>query len=323
MPYLKSFLKLIIIAGLLSFLFAACQEDSITNPDDGNNIDDKALIEKTINEDEVLISFEPNYNEDGAMDILVPKTGEIINPIRVGQKMTLVYRNIDVQIEGDTAYANIYKEFSGILYIAASLNDNSFIDTLIEKPFTSTITRNVILEKTLYNNTGDSLYFWKVIAVSLPEGGSIDINTGSITTNIEITQLDVLFPNGNTLTVTNPNDYYLERYNSADKRNIPVFGRGEYFTLTVSVKSLYEEDDFVTLTWGARAGGIDRTKARFSLVSSEFDGTYYNKVYSANFRTHFYPGFFHSIINVIPHQVVNDDSTPVENNSWGVPYRVN
>ena len=58
------------------------------------------------------------------------------------------------------------------------------------------------------------------------------------------------------------------------------------------------------------------------MVSSTQTGNGYDKVYEQTFETHQWPGYFHAVINATPRQVVTDDSTPVESNTWGIPYIV-
>ena len=90
----------------------------------------------------------------------------------------------------------------------------------------------------------------------------------------------------------------------------------------MELTSAYADTDFVTLTFGADRFGMHRTKKKFELISSTQNGNVYDKVYEQTYRTHQYVGFYHAIINAMPKQVVFDDATPVEMESWGVPYFV-
>jgi hypothetical protein len=90
--------------------------------------------------------------------------------------------------------------------------------------------------------------------------------------------------------------------------------------LQVELTSAYSDTDFVTLTFGADRFGYHRIKKRFELISSTPNGNFFDKVYEQTYTTNQYPGFFHAIINAMPQQVVYDDATPVEMESWGVPY---
>ena len=156
---------------------------------------------------------------------------------------------------------------------------------------------------------------WRVHSISLTEGGVL-------TDNIDILKLTIFLPDGEEIVIDSPNDYYLTR-TPGMKRQLPSIGRGEDVTLRVEIKSKYEEDDFVTLTWGAlRTAKHHRAKRRFKLISSEFDGEYYNKVYENTWKANFWVGYKHAIINAIPKQVIYNTETEVETSSWGVPYHV-
>jgi hypothetical protein len=63
-----------------------------------------------------------------------------------------------------------------------------------------------------------------------------------------------------------------------------------------------------------------RSRKLFELVSSTPNGDGWDKVYEQTFNAHTYPGFFHAVLNAMPRQVIFDDATPVEAESWGVPY---
>jgi hypothetical protein len=324
MKHFKSiFSNLLLILIFLGFLSACNNQDSLTEPDE--NQTDIEAMQKLTDEDEDLQSFEPNYNEEDVMDFIFPKIAAEIYPVRVGQKMRLVSRNLNITFEGDTAYGVLTKTFEGKLFIAASFEPfdtlgANLIDTLVEKEFSTVVTRNIIFEKV--NNSLSDRWNWRIIAISLPEGGTL-------TENIQITKLTAYLPNGDTLTIDSPNDYYLHRgpgkfgwFGRRFWHQFPDVGRFEEVTIVVNVQSAYEADDFVTLTYGARRNGYNRAKKRFELVSSEFDGQYYQKVYQATYTTHQHIGPYHAIINAMPKQVIYDDATPVEINTWGFPYFV-
>lgn len=317
---LKNITRILTLLLIAVFIISGCSDD-ISPVLSEEKLTDDAALKQLIEEDEAYQSFEPAYNEEDAMLIVAPKIDATIYPVRVGQRMRLTDVDIAKVIEGDTAFVSVTKYFSGRLFIAASYDefvrgDSIVIDTLIEKNFETKITRNFKFLKIA--DTEYAKKNWKLVAISLPEGGTI--TDGMLSDNIKITRLTITLGTGEEFVVENPNEFYLTR---GTREQIPLLGRFESALLTAEVTSAYEEDDFVTLTYGARKGGLNRAKQRFELISSEFDGAVYHKVYQASYRTHQFPGYFHAIINAIPDQVVTDDSTPVEEHSWGVPYRVN
>lgn len=312
----KSIIKFspIFAALILLFTMLGCSDDSIVNPDEENLSQQDALM-KLVEEDEVISSFEPNYNEEDVLDFLGKINTEIF-PVRVGQRMRIVNRNMNINVAGDSAFGTLTKTYEGILFIAASYDSLQpgvpNVDTLIQKPFTTTITRNIIFKKV--NNTEFHIRNWRVAAVSLPEGGTL-------TENIKIKELTVFLPNGDSIQVNSPNDYYLSR-DPSFWRSIPIFSRFEDVLVRVKIQSLYEEEDFVTLTYGAHRGHLVRSKKKFELVDAQFDGQYWQKTYEQTWQTRQFPGYKHAIINALPKQVLFDDGTNVEENSWGIPYYV-
>jgi len=314
--------KLLFLILTASLFFTACSnEDSVVTSDTQPSTEQDAIA-KIAEEDEVIQSFEPNYNEEQVMSFF-GKVAEAIYPLRIGQRMLLKDRNFDVTVDGDSALVSILDTFEGTLFIAASYDefspgDTNIVDTLLQKTFTSQVSRKVKLLKVA--NTENPRLNWRVKSVSLPEGGTLA--DGVPSTNIQINKMTITYQNGDVMEITNPNEYFLSRM-PGFHHQIPMFGRGEEITVNIELQSAYADTDFVSLTWGALRGmPHHRAKRKFDMVSSEFDGTYYQKVYQQTFITHFVSGFRHAIINAMPKQVVLDDASAVEENSWGVPYGV-
>jgi hypothetical protein len=305
--YILAFFALMMVA-----LFVRCQDEMTVDPVDNEPTTDQAALEKLVDEDSSLTSFDYNYDEEGVMDFL-GKIDIAIYPLRVGQKMRLVNRTVSIDIQDTIAYGTITKTFEGLLLIAAAYDSLATEpDTLIKKSFTAVVTRNVIFKR--INRTPYPRKNWLIAAISLPEGGTQS-------PNIDIQKLTIFLPNNDTLIIESPNDYYLRRGWGWWHR-IPIMGTGEAVTLRVELYSAYEEDDFVTLTYGANRWIKHRVKKLFDLVSSTPNGNGFDKVYEQTFTTHQWPGFYHAIINAMPRQVVFDDATPVETEAWGVPYFV-
>jgi len=309
----KHFLPLVFL-GVIVF-FVGCQDNSV-QPTVSQTTTDKQAITDAINADSLLATFDTNFNEDGALSYLA-KTNSAIKPFKVWQKTQLANKVVDVTYSADTAYAHITKTFNVTLYISGTLDVNaSKPDTLIKKSFTSVITRNAVLVKIAREDSSKNR--WVVKAVSLPEGGTAS-------SNIDITNLTVFLPNGDTLSISSPNDYYLIRkwgWFWWRWHNVPVIQRDRDVKIQVELTSAYADTDFVSLTFGADRFGYHRCKKRFDLVSSTDNGGVYDKVYEQTFKGDYYPGFFHAIINALPKQVIFDDSAAVESSTWGIPYYV-
>lgn len=301
----------------LLFMSACNNQEAIVNIED--TVADKDALLKLVDEDETIQSFEPNYNEEDAMDFL-GKTNTLIYPVRVGQRMRAVSRALEVSFEGDSAFGVITSVFEGRLFIAASYDpfnwgDSNIVDTVIVKDFTTTVTRGILFKKVA--DTQDPIKNWKIAAVSLPEGGTL-------TDNIKIRKITVFLPSGDTLEITSPNQYFLSREPGMTPHHLlPTLNRNQEVLVRVEIASVYADTDFVTLTYGAYRGGEKhRAKRKFEFVSQEFDGALYYKVFEQIWVTRQAPGWKHAIINAVPYQVVKDDAAPVEQNTWGVPYRV-
>lgn len=307
---------LLLFASILIFM-TGCQ-NSPTAPSLGQNSTYESAMLKAVESDSAVASFEPIYNEQDAMNIL-GTTGTAIYPLRVGQKMRVVSSNFSYTMSGDTAFGTYTKNYEGVLYISASYNSTSKSpDTLIQKPFTTLMTRNVILLKVNNNSNDTSNYVWRILAVSLPEGGTLN-------SNVKITKLSMYLPNGDMLIINDPNDYYLSKSKGHGKKwwkQIPHFMHAEKVTIEVEVSNANPDTDFVTLTIGGNLHGFQREKIKFNLISSTQNGSGYDKVYQSSFLIHPWPGFHNAVINAFPKQVVFDDSTPVEVSTWGVPYYI-
>lgn len=293
-------------------LFVRCQDENMVEATDTEPTTDQGAMEKLVDEDSSLTSFDYNYDEEGVMDFLGKVTTEIY-PIKVGQKMRLINRTLSIDFQDTIAYGTLTKTFEGLLLIAASYDSGAIQpDTLIKKPFTAVVTQNIIfrrIARTPYPRRN-----WIIAAISLPEGGTQS-------PNIDIQKMTIYLPNEDSLIVNSPNDYYLRR-GWGWWHSIPILGFNDSVTVKINLYSAYEEDDFVSLTWGANRWIKHRVKKLFELVSSTPNGNGWDKVYEQTYTTHQWPGFYFAIINALPRQVVFDDAAPVESESWGIPYFV-
>ena len=320
MKNLTSKLLLIIASLFLVIGSIACNEEDSLLLSDTNTLSDKEALEKIADEDESLQSFDLNYDEEEAMDFVLGKTAVEIFPVKVYQRMHLVEKNMNVIFEGDTAYGTLTKTYEGTLFIVASSDSiNGTVDSLnldvYEKPFSTTITRNIIFVKV--NNTDNPRDNWKISAISLPVGGTL-------TENIAIESLTIYLPNGEILTIDAPLDYYLSRGPSF-RRMIPTIAKYESVGVEVNIKSIYEEADYVTLTHGAMKDRENvRAKKRFTLDESSvtYDGRFYHRTYKGEWIVNQYKGFKHAVINTFPWGGIKDSEAIIESNSWGIPYLV-
>ena len=283
-----------------------------TDPGTAEPSTDSQAMLKIAQSDSSISSFQPNYDEEDTMNISTDK-GSNSYPIKAGQKLRLVSGNLTYNVSGDTAYGVFTQTFEGVLYIAGTPNSDSLsADTVLQKPFTTVVTRNIIFVR--IGNSKRPMLNWKIAAISLPEGGTMN-------SNVKITSLVVFLANGDTISVNNPNNYYLYR-GFGKQKHIPEFNPGKPVTVQVEISSAYADTDFVTLTHGADFRGLHREKDKFDLISSTPTANGYDKIYRRTFLTNRFPGYFHAVINAYAKQGIYDYTSPVEINSWGIPYFV-
>lgn len=312
-----------LLASVVSLIWlSGCSKDnSIVDPGTGGGSSVQQALQKIAENDEAVASFAPNYNEDDAMSFALGKVNTAVYPVHVGQKMLVVNTTFESNVIGDTAYGKLTKEFKGVLIIAGSYTKSADgkvkIDTIITKNFNTTITRRLKYIKV--DSTENPEKNWKVVAVSLPEGGTL-------TSGIKIAKLTLAVPDSSSFVITSPNDFYLAKQ-PGKNRHMPFISRSKAgLTMRVEIVSAYADTDFVTLTHGAALDGfgrgMHRAKIKFHLISSTPEGSNFRKVYEAAWSTHQYMGYFHAVVNAYPKASINDDKAAVEVSSWGVPYAI-
>ncbi len=99
----KSILTTLLTLLFISFSFIGCNdENSIVDPTNTNN--DQEVLKKIAEEDELIQSFEANYNEDEAMGFVFGKISTEIFPVKVGQRI----RPIDFEERYLGTFTQIY-----------------------------------------------------------------------------------------------------------------------------------------------------------------------------------------------------------------------
>lgn len=351
------------IIALLIFSLYGC--DRTSPVESGSQSVNSALQTITAN-DPAVQSFEPNFNETTVMSIVGGLAKEIY-PVKVGQNLKMVDSQLNFQQHADTAYGYLTQKFEGELLIAASYQQSSSgnparIDTLIRKPYSTTVMR--VIKYIKVGNTGNQLNDWRVIATSLASGGTN-------TTNIDINKITITFSDGKVYETTSPNDFFLTMAQGSHHQ-FPLYNKQSSVTVRVEITSAYKDEDVLTLTHGMMIQGLangymmggigsgsmgngmngngmmgggmmnggmngngssgngshmnifgDRNKLRFTLISSTQNGNVYNKVYELRWNAPSVGGgFMHAVVNAMPRQTVYDDTAPVEEKSWGIPMAV-
>lgn len=323
-------------------------KDSSSDPWSGSN--NSQAFMKIMEKSASINSFKPNYNEEQAM-AFAGALGKELYPIKVGQIMKLTDQSLTLVKDSTTATGTLVQKYDGRLIIVGSFQKptigiRSSVDTTIQKPFSTTITRSVKFQRVA--NTGNDTTDWKIVAVSLANGGT-DSST------IQISKITLTAQDGSTLVIDDPNAFFFNVGSDMEKHddnndgedddydeygdgkssryglNFELHGWRSLFTwykknqpvkVSVEVLSTSSDPDFLTVTYGAVKDGNFRTKEKFDLVSSTLEGTYYRKVYERNWNTHSQSGRKHAVINAMQRSVVYDTETAVQVKSWGIPYRV-
>ncbi len=300
---------LLLIALAVTVILTGCgKDDSVIDSTPATT--EETLLNLAESDDQIA-SFDDNYNEEDAMD-MVAKVSETIYPKKVGQRMHPVSKTFTVNVVGDSAFAVYTKTYEGTLIIVAATVNGGLADTIIYKPFTTTITRNLKFVKKDSSCVDSTTSDWKIVAVSLPEGGTAN-------STVVLMELNVFLPNGDTITVTSPNDYYLARQQTY-RGQVPNLYQNQRVTVRVELLSSHSDAEFVTLTCNGNRNGLNKTKRMFTLVSSEQYATGYKKVYEGYWMTNTFPGAYHAVVNALASSSITDNEAPVESSSWGIPY---
>ncbi len=256
---------------LFLFIAAACQDQSnLVNPENSSL---NTTLKKIADNDESIRSFEPNYNEGEALQLFKGLAKEIY-PVKIGQRLKIVSSDfLEVSKTDAEALYQLTQVFEGDLLIYATgtppAQGQPQTTKLYTKPIKTTVTRFIKYAKV--NNTGDDKVDWKIIAVSLPQGGTAAPKVNIVKVKLETTD-------GKVVEITNPNQYFFElgRNNGIGNNGNGMmsggngmhgnrggmmggFGTGSLMSftarqqvkITVTVESEYTDEDFITLTYGA------------------------------------------------------------------------
>jgi len=313
------------ILALVGMLVSGCAKDS-TGPGDDNapsgvTNEQSARVYYATNDEFVqndVVTFDDqevaptDYGTFGKIDAA-------ITPLRWGRFVTQVVRTVTDTIQpGDTiAFVHVHKEINGVFKIRGI---NGAGDTvLVEKPFTDNSDRNIIFKR-VGHETRRFWLNWLPVATSLVDGGTIPPNN-----SIDITKVEMFLPNGDTITVTDPLNYYL-RYRwmpmfHGGRKDLPQLDPSARIVVQATVVSASPDTDLVALRYGV--GTFQKRRFRMQLISEVNNGNgTYTRVYQGPFFVHFHRGFFHAGVDAITRGTLFDDATPYSASWWGIPYRV-
>jgi len=312
------------IAAMAAFLVVGCSKDSGTDPTDTppQSVTNEstarvyyANTDEFVNNDEQTIddmAMQPTeYGTFGMIDAA-------ITPLRWGRFVTSVVRTVTdtVQIGDTVAVTHVHKVITGTFRIRGI---NGTGDTVVvEKPFVDNSDRNIIFRRVARESRRYWMN-WRPVATSLVDGGTP-------ANQINLTRLE-FFTGDDTLTITNPLDFYL-RYGwmhmpaARSHKDVPEIQGGATVRVRATVISASSDTDLVALRFGW--GPLQRRRLAMHCVSQTQVGNEYERVFERSFMMHFHHGAFHAAVEAATHATLYDDApTAYAVSWWGVPYRVN
>ena len=292
------------LAGALmaALLLWGCQ--SSTEP-----VEDKITVLQELIDNDALFTSDATIlagDQDVPTGSLM-KTSAPIIPLIWGRQVTSASRTVSFQELADTlVIATITTTIMGNVKIAAldSLRDTTL--TIVSKPFTETLTRKVKFYRIA--NTNRVRDDWRMRQISALKGGT----TNSL---ITIDQLQAILGT-DTLTVTDPNEFYL-KFSGFAGRQLPSLGMTTPVKVRITITSTESDTDFVMLH---RPGILRPAHVRTTLVSQTGSGPY-TRVYELSWNSHT-RGRHHFYVSAVTRNSLFDDVAPWATQLWGFPYIV-
>jgi hypothetical protein len=315
---MKGHIRFSLFVGVVVVLcFTGCEKsDQLVTPSFSS---EQEYFSSVVSNDEFFTTEEPNIEDGGAYpaeynsDLF--KEDAAIVPFRFGKKIQHVQRSITYTQEGDSVvFATVTRTITGEFVIVASYDTSATKpDTVIRKPYVETVTRRAKFVRVAPLGT-PPWRGWKLAAISLLKGGTEN-------NDVVITRLVVYLASGDSLVVASPNDYFLNV--GKPPRPVPAIHPGDRVRVQLTLSSTSPDTEIVVLRHGAGQDGYHRRRARFHLLSQTPLGAgLYSRVYELTLNAHKHLGKFNAVAEAILHGSIYDDTAPLENNYWGVPYVV-
>ena len=324
----RSTLYLVSVFALTTLLVAGCKKNDGPEADTapvGVTNEEQAMTYFATN-DEFVTNDEVTFSDKAIQSFDYGNFGKVdagVTPLRWGRFITSVTRTVTTTVQpGDSiSVSQIAKTIVGTLKVRALTGRGD--STTIDKPFTNQSLRNVIFKR-VSKDTKRFWLNWVPVASSLVEGGTQAPNN-----TVNITKLVVTLAGGVTITVNDPEQYYL-RYRwlklfTGGRKDVPEFVGGQQVKLSVTVVSASADTDLVALRFGF--DGTHQKRARLALTSqvTNGDGTF-TRVFEVSKTTplfmHFHQGAFNMGVEAMTKGTLFDDQAPYIVSWWGIPYRV-
>ena len=241
------------------------------------------------------------------------KIDAVITPLRWGRKIDKpVTKIITVEFLDSIAIATVHKIITG-KFIVKGINTTG--DTIkVEKPYTTNTYRKIRFRK--IGNFADPKKNWIPVAMTLVQGQTSNTNFG-------ISQVEV-FTSSDTATVTNPLTYWLRM--APWKGGVPILQPGDTVRVRLTVTSPNDSAEYAILRHGSFPMMNKRIRQRMTLVSQTGSAGAYTRIYEKKIIAHLPMGYaygrFHTLVDVMSYNSINDDAAPFMNIFWGTPYVV-
>lgn len=241
------------------------------------------------------------------------KTSATITPLRWGRKIENITKVVNVEFFDSIAIATVYKTITG-KFIVKGIDTNG--DTIrVEKPFTTNTERKIRFRKIA--NYADPRKNWIPVAMTLIAGKTSNTNFG-------ISQLEV-FSTFDTVTVTDPLTYWFRM--APWRGGIAILKPGDSVRVRLTLTSSEDSAEYAMIRHGAfNKFNNKRIRSRMILVSQTGSAGAYTRVYEKKFIAHLPMGHaygrFHTLVDVMSYNSINDDTAPFMNMFWGAPYVV-
>lgn len=247
--------------------------------------------------------------------------GDSLKPLRWGRHIfwNQIVRNYNIVMQGDTAaLVTITKTIPGEFWVGfgAIVADSVHIDTVVHKPFTEQVSRNVLFRRIAHTSVLERN--WVPVTITLVQGKSQTTNSFTLV-SVEIVDS---VRNVDT-TITDPLNTWFKL--GILRGSIPRFVAGDSITIRASVTSSDDSNEVVVLRQSVAARGLIN-RVRMNLVSVNGGPGSYLRVYEKRFRASApvlaLLGRYNALVDVFSHGSLYSMTDPFMNEFWGSPYIV-
>ncbi len=322
-------------------VFAGCTKDTATGPGgmSADEADKQAVRTIVIQSDSVadFSSSDESTIDDNGMkssdyeglakagfdeEVITHVSGDSIYPVKWGRRIIWdeIVRTYTVTKIGDSlANVLITKTLPGAFWVGLGTRtaDTVVVDTIIKKPFTETVKRNVLFRRIARHE--NPLRNWIPVAISMAQGKTDGGNKFSII-SVTATELNGTFD----ATVTDPLGTWFRL--GIFHGSIPLFPVRDSIRVRLTVQSANDSAEFVYLRHGIDGGNLARRRGKMLLVSVTGGSGSYTRVYERTFVTslplYVLIARFNAVVDVMSYGSIYDNDAPFLNEFWAAPYVV-